>query len=265
MLEYFQISTSGVTINSNVVFFINGFPVTNSMVSGVFMTLIFLILAFWISRFNLKNPGKSQLVFEMVIEMVTNFINQMAGSVKLTKNILILVVSLVVLILISNLMTTILPFMDAFFLDGQSFFRTYTADFNTTLVLAIVGVIATHIVAIKNRGFFGHVFSYIKIPVLIASIKKGPGAIMQAVIEFMVGTLDIISEISRLISLSLRLFGNLYAGVILLGVFGSFLAIGLPIPIILLGVLSGVIQAVVFGALVTSYIVSVSDISENQA
>ena len=262
MFEFLQLISETLSVKSSIVGEIFGLEVTNTMVTGLLLTFLVMIIAFWVSRFRLRNPGKSQIALEYVIESIAALIKQIAGEVKLGTSILAILVSFILIILFSNLMTTILPFLDSFSLNGQNLFRTYTADFNTTLTLAVLGVLLTQVVAIKNRGFFNHLFSYIQIPQFFGSFVKGPKAIFDAFIAMMVGFLDIISEFARVISLSLRLFGNLYAGVILLGVFASFLAVILPLPILLLSTLSGVVQAIVFGALVTSYIAGVSEVEK---
>lgn len=262
MFDFLQLISETLAVKSTEIGSVLGYAVTDTMVAGTLLTLIILFLGLWVSSFRLRNPGKTQIAFETAIESIANLIKQISGEVKLSTGILATLVGFVLIILFSNLMTTILPFLDSFKINGESLFRTYTADFNTTLTLAILGVLMTQFVAIKNRGFFNHLFNYVQIPQFFASFLKGPAAIFDAFISMAVGILDIISEFARVISLSLRLFGNLYAGAILLGVFASFFAIILPIPILLLSTLSGVVQAIVFGALVTSYIAGVSEVEK---
>ncbi len=257
MPEFLQLISREIAINSTTIGEFFGVEVTNTMASGMLLTCIIIFIAVWVSRFKLRDPGKLQLAFETVIESTSQFISQIAGTARMG-NIVPSMVSFVIVILLANIMNVVLPFLDSLSIGENPLFRTYTADFNTTLVLALLGVGLTQLVAIKHRGIFGHIGQYIKIIPLLASFFKGPKAVFHATIEFAIGLLDIISEFARVISLSLRLFGNLYAGVVLIGVFASFFALFLPIPVILLSTLAGIVQALVFGALITSYVSTVA-------
>lgn len=79
-------------------------------------------------------------------------------------------------------------------------------------------------------------------------------AILVAFIEFAVGLIEIISEIAKVLSLSLRLFGNIFAGEVLLTVMLGIFAYVLPIPFLFLEVLVGAIQATVFAMLTLAYL-----------
>jgi F-type H+-transporting ATPase subunit a len=261
-MDFFQLITESVTVKSSELFSLGGLTITDTMVAGGIITFLIILICFWVSKFKLRNPSKTQVAFETIIESIHNFLTQISGDIKLELGIITLLISLVLLILMANLMTIFLPFLEAIKFGELNFFRTYTSDFNTTLVLALLGVILTQVIAIKKRGFLHHFFNYIQLPQVIKSITKGPKVFFEALIGFFVGILDVVGELARIVSLSFRLFGNLFAGVILIGVFASFFAILLPIPIILLSTLAGIVQAIVFGALVTSYIAGVSENDE---
>ena len=79
-------------------------------------------------------------------------------------------------------------------------------------------------------------------------------AILVAIIEFAVGLLEIVSEIAKVLSLSLRLFGNIFAGEVLLTVMLGIFSYFLPIPFMFLEVLVGAIQATVFAMLTLAYL-----------
>ena len=76
---------------------------------------------------------------------------------------------------------------------------------------------------------------------------------MLAIIDFLIGLLDIISEVAKVISLSLRLFGNMYAGEVLAGVVLGAFALIVPTPLVAMSILVAVLQAVVFGSLTAAY------------
>lgn len=117
-------------------------------------------------------------------------------------------------------------------------FRPASADLNTTFALAIVAVIGVHIYAIKKIGFFKQVSKFI-------DIKHGP-------IHFFVGILEIIGEFAKVLSFSFRLFGNVFAGEVLLIIMLSLLPLSVSfgvLPFFFLEYFVGFIQALVFAML----------------
>jgi F-type H+-transporting ATPase subunit a len=110
--------------------------------------------------------------------------------------------------------------------------QTPTKDINTTLACALVVFFAVHIFGVMERGILGYMKKY-----------ATPLAI-----------LDIIGQVSRTISLTLRLFANIVAGeFIVAGIFMLVKPIA-PLPLMLLGLITGVLQSYVFTALASSYI-----------
>ena len=83
-------------------------------------------------------------------------------------------------------------------------------------------------------------------------------AIMTSVVEFGVGVLEIVGEIAKVLSLSLRLFGNVLAGEILMTVMLGLVAFVMPIPFTFLEILVGIVQATVFAMLTLVYLVIAS-------
>ena len=109
-------------------------------------------------------------------------------------------------------------------------------------------------VGIKATGLTNYVSKFVNIRGIFRAIPKGPMAVVVAIIEFFVGLIEIISEAAKVLSLSLRLFGNVFAGEILMGVMLSLVSVFLPIPFIFLEILVGVIQATVFAMLVLVFL-----------
>ena len=120
--------------------------------------------------------------------------------------------------------------------------------------MALVSVISSHVFGFITVGVFTHLGKFVQIGGIIKSFRKGPIAIFTAIIEFFVGILEIISEIAKILSLSLRLFGNIFAGEVLITVIGSLVAVFIPAPFMLLEILVGLIQASVFAMLTLVYL-----------
>jgi len=254
---------------AETIFTIAGFPVTNALINSVITTLFFVVIALLVnSRLNrgyaktTSLPDRFMNFMESVIEMILPLFDQVTRSRKLTLKFLPLVGSLFFFILISN-WSGLLPGIGTIGYyhehDGAMtlvpFFRPSNTDFNLTFAMAIVSVVASHVVGFAVVGFWKYFNKFIKIGDLWhAIISLNPAKIMTAVIEFFVGLLEIVSEIAKLASLSLRLFGNVFAGEVLLSVIGAIFAAFLPLPFMFLEIIVGVVQATVFSMLVLVYL-----------
>lgn len=231
---------------------IAGLPITNTMTMAALDIVVFLLLCVLASRFVVKNPGKVQIAVEQVLQMITGLIEQVVGDRQVAWRVMPLVATLVLFILVSNLIATVLPVLTGFTYEGQALFRSHTNDFNTTVALAFGMVALAQFYSIRKNNVFRHLGKYFQIAPIIAGFRKGIGEGFMAIIGAFIGLLDIVGEVAKVVSLSLRLFGNMFAGELLVGVLMTILAIALPVPIMLLATLSGVIQAIVFGSLVAS-------------
>jgi len=127
------------------------------------------------------------------------------------------------------------------------FFRPLATDLNMPLALALILFIAVQIWGIQALGG-AYFYKFINVPAL-GNISKNPMGVM----DFVVGLVDIISELSRLISLSFRLLGNIFAGGVLLAVMSFLVATVLPVAFYGLELFAGAIQAYVFAILAVMY------------
>lgn len=139
--------------------------------------------------------------------------------------------------------------------------RPANTDLNLTLAMALVSVIASHVYAFFAIGVFSHLGKFVQIKNFVKSFSKfkdgiGAGAIavFTALIEFAVGLIEIVSEVAKVVSLSLRLFGNIFAGEVLISVISALVAAFVPTPFMLLELLVGLIQAAVFSMLTIVYL-----------
>ncbi|MCF7843344.1 F0F1 ATP synthase subunit A [Candidatus Gracilibacteria bacterium] len=243
------------TISSPILGDVGILTVATSTITVMFITFLIVILCIKASKSKLI-PGKFQHVLEIFYEAVSKFITSTVGSEKQAKIIVPYVGSIMVYLLVANLLP-MLPGVASLYvtIDGKhvTLLRGATTDFNTTFGMALAVVITMQIVGIKEQGVFGYLSHFIQIKQVIKGFRKSIGNGFEAVIGFFVGLIEIVSEIAKMLSLSLRLFGNLFAHevltVILLGAF----SIGIPALWMGMGVLVGVVQSIVFVALVTVY------------
>ncbi len=239
-------------IEPEFIFSIGSFPIANSTLLLTLMSVLLLIIAL-ISKKNIARiPGKIQAIAELVYENLIDFIDRVVGDKELSEKVFPLVGSLFIFLILSNLIGLI-PGVGSITLDGSAVFRTPTADFNTTFALALGAIILIQIESIRSWGVWGYINRFIKIQDLYQGFKKGLSHGMLALVDFFIGLLDIIGEIAKIFSLSLRLFGNMYAGevlaVILLGAFAYIV----PSLWLAMNILQAFIQALVFGTLVVVF------------
>jgi F-type H+-transporting ATPase subunit a len=132
------------------------------------------------------------------------------------------------------------------------FFRGGTADLNMTLALALFAVVFSHLLGVFTIGAWKHFNKFINIETLLEipkKFKQDKNVIFINPVKFFVGFMEIVGEIAKVMSLSLRLFGNIFAGEVLLASMAMIFAIFLPIPFFFLEVLVGMVQAAVFSIL----------------
>lgn len=252
-MNFLQIQREVSGIQPEVIFRPFGYPISNTTLLLLFLALtLFLFSFFGIRKFKLR-PSKIQSMVEVVYEGILGLISQITGSRRMSQKILPLIGALLIFIGLSNLITLIVPGLTSITYDGVSIFRTPTSDFNTTFALALGAIILTHVVSIIDWGFFGHVGKFLKFKEIYLGFKKSPGAGVMAIVDFFIGLLDVIGEFAKIIALSLRLFGNMYAGEVLMAIIFGGLAYALPSLWMTMSLLSAVVQAIVFGSLVTAY------------
>jgi F-type H+-transporting ATPase subunit a len=233
-------------------FSLGSFVITNTMINVWIALLIFLVLGFFLRRSLSLRPGKMQNFFEYIIESVLNTFDQVTGDRKKTLKFFPIVGTIFFFVLVSNWIG-LLPGIGSITYGHKELLRPANTDLNLTVVMALVAVLGSHIMGLVTVGVFTHIGKYIQVAGIVKSFKKGPIAIFAALIEFMVGLLEIISEIAKVLSLSLRLFGNIFAGEVLIVVIRSLIGVVVPAPFMMLELLVGLIQAAVFAILTLVY------------
>ncbi|MFH1292088.1 MAG: F0F1 ATP synthase subunit A [bacterium] len=241
------------TLAPEVLFKVGEFPITNTMVNAWLAIVIFLILGIFIKRNVKLIPGKFQNACEFFLEKLLGYFDQVTGDRKKTISFLPLVGSIFFFILLSNWLGLI-PGTGSLTIGNNPLLRPANTDINLTASMALIAVISSHIFGLVTVGVFTHLNKFIQIGTLVSSFKKGPVAILTAIIEMGVGLIEIVSEIAKVLSLSLRLFGNIFAGEVLITVIASLFSVLMPTPFMLLELLVGIVQAGVFAMLATVYL-----------
>lgn len=253
MLNFFQVKNDLPAISPEVIFSIYGYPISSSVLSGFVILLAIAVFCFVIVRkyFSIK-PGKGQTFVEILYDGMIDMITQITASRAMSEKIFPLIGALFVFIGVSNLIELI-PGLGSITFGGKNIFRAPVSDFSTTFALAFAMVIVIQIASIKSWGIFGYFGKYFQFGEIFKGFKKGMGEGMISIINFLIGLMDIISEIAKVISLSFRLFGNIYAGQVMAVIIMGALAFALPALWSTLSILFGLVQAIVFGSLVAAY------------
>lgn len=251
---------------AETLFHIGSWPVTNSMVNSLIALILFAVFAVFLNLGLKKNqsgaPKGLVNFFEAILEFILGYIDNVTKDRKKSLKFLPLVGGFFLFILISNWMGQV-PGTSTIgiyqFHHGEAelipILRPANTDLNMTLCMAVLAVIASHLMGIVTIGFFKYANRFIKLGDLYkALISLKPVNILTAVIEFFVGLIEIFSEIAKMVSLSLRLFGNIFAGEVLMTVLSALIAFFVPLPFMALELLVGFIQAVVFSMLTLVYL-----------
>lgn len=243
---------------AETIFNIGNFPVTNTYINSTLAVVFFLIVGFLIKRNIRIVPKGLQNFVELIMETLLGYFDQITGDRKKSLKFFPLIGTFFFFILISN-WVGIFPGIGSIGIHhGEEFipiFRPANTDLNLTLAMAIFGVIFSHVIGVVTIGFWKYGNKFVKLGDIWHALRSGKGVnILTAVVEFFVGLLEIISEVAKLASLSLRLFGNIFAGEVLLTVLASIIAFFVPLPFMALELLVGVVQATVFSMLILVYI-----------
>ncbi|MBI2443180.1 MAG: F0F1 ATP synthase subunit A [Candidatus Levybacteria bacterium] len=222
-----------------VLFHIGSFPITNTVLNTLLVDAGLIGGAYYIKKNIQKVPRLFQNIVEMVIQSFYDITETISGrnAVKIFPYFM----SFFLFILLAN-WSNLIPGIGTFgFLEqgehGETeiipFLRGTTSDANTTFALAFFSLVATHILAIRAVGIGEYLSRYFSLnPIML-----------------FVGILEIVSEVTKVVSLSFRLFGNIFAGEVVLHTVSSLFAFLVPIPFMLLEIIVGLVQALVFAML----------------
>ncbi len=217
-------------------------PITNTLINTLFVDAAILGTTFAITKKLSLFPNLLQTAAEGVIETfydLTYSVSQQRAA-----TIFPYFMTFFLFILVAN-WSGLLPGVGTigFFHHGPTdvefipFIRATTSDVNTTLALALISAVATHMLSIKITGIKDYLSRFFSL---------NP-------INLFVGILEIVSEITKVVSLSFRLFGNIFAGEVVLVTVSGIFAFLFPLPFMFLEIIVGAVQALVFSMLTMAF------------
>ncbi len=240
-----------ISLAAEPLFHVGSLPITNAVAVSVVVFIFLSVAGVLIGRGVTSGaPRGIRNAFEAVCELLLNTIEGITRDRAKARQFFPLVATLFFFILFSN-WSGLVPGLGSVgiraLVHGEvelvPFLRAPSADLNFTIALALISVIAAQWYGMKALGFLGHWSKYLVPP------WKSP-----YVIGSFVGILELISEFAKVISFSFRLFGNVFAGEVLLIVVGTLAPMGGTFPFLALEVFVGLIQALVFALLTTVFL-----------
>lgn len=247
------------TLYAEPIFLIGDFTVTNSLLNSWVAVFILIIFFVSIGKKIAIIPKGIQNIFEIILEQSLEMADSLTGNRKKSEKFLPIALAIFLFILINNWLGLFPGVGTIGFIEEESssqvfvpLFRGGTADVNTTLSLAIFSVIASHIFGVLTVGAWKYLNKFVNVESLLEipkKIKKDPTIILVNPIHAFVGLVEIIGEIAKVASLTFRLFGNIFAGEVLLASMMAIFAFFLPLPFMFLEIIVGLIQALIFAML----------------
>lgn len=203
MIHYFAAAEPHISLAAEEIFKLGPVSITNSIILGAIGIVVTVALLFYAAA--MLRRGRRNFFVGLVQWAFEGFYSQaedIIGDKQTARRIFPLAITMFFVILVTYWLS-VLPGVGAITVNGTPLFRALPADLNFTFALAIITIVASQVYAIRKHGFFGNIGRYLKNPI------KDPIGAFEGILEF-------IGEFSRLVALSFRLFGNAFAGEVLL-------------------------------------------------
>lgn len=236
-----------IAIAAETVTHVLGIPVTNSLLASLLTTVVLVTISYFATK-NLKEiPKGIQNILEFAVESLYNMIQDVTKDKDMTYKFYPIVATIFLFVMTSNWMG-LLPGFSTIGLKEETasghevvvgFFRSANSDLNSTIALAVVSVLSIQFMGIAVLGFAKYGKKFIN---------------FSSPIAFFIGILEIVSEVAKMISFSFRLFGNVFAGEVLLTVIMTIAPFIAPVPFFALELFVGAIQALVFAMLLLVFL-----------
>ncbi len=245
-----------VSITAEKLFSLLGFPITNTLLTSWLLVAALSLLAYLFSKRIRANPGKLQNAVEAVVQGLLNFLSSFASDKTTARRFFPVAATIFVFVLSANWIG-ILPGVGSigvYEIHGGKevfvpLFRSVYSDLNMTLALALIVMTLVHVVGIATIGVRKHVGKFFN---------------FTSFGDAFAGILELVSEAAKIVSFSFRLFGNVFAGEVLLVIISFLVPYIAPVPFYGLEVFVGFIQALIFSVLAMLFL-SASTLAHSEA
>ncbi len=239
-----------ISLKPEVITHIGSLVITNTILMMALVSIILVSLAFVGTRSLNIIPKGIQNFLELIIETFYNLC--LSISPKHGRVFLPIIATFFLFILTANWLGLV-PGLGAFgWLEHTDkgthlvpFFRSAASDINITISLALISVVLTQYFGLRFKGIYGYFSHYFHNP-----LHGGIAFIVLGIfIGSFVGFLEVVSEFVKVVSLSFRLFGNVYAGEVVIHTISGLFSYIAPVPFLMLETIVGIVQATVFALL----------------
>jgi F-type H+-transporting ATPase subunit a len=220
-----------------------GVFITNTFLTSVLVTGLLAVFGtvFYLRR--ARHGGVAVNGLRILIFELLKLTDNVTGDRELSKKILPLIATFFLFIVTANLLSLIPGFLGSLFVatpeGSHSLLRSPNSDLTTTLALALFSVASIQYFSLSALGLKGYLMRFFN---------------FTSPVAFIIGFFEMISESVKILSFSFRLFGNVFAGEVLLLVIAFLVPYIIPLPFIILEVFVGIIQAFIFAALTLTFI-----------
>ena len=245
-LSLFAASGPSVHVAPQTVFMFHGWPITNSMIYGWGIILLIIIFFIWVARRVKLHPGKGIVgLVEEGVNFIMNLVETSFNNPETGRKYIPYFVTVFFFILFNN-WSELLPVIgDAFHHGSTPLLRPFTADLDATLAMGLVTMGVVYYASVKESGGFRVYLRH-----FFVGSPKNP-------LYFIIGLLEMLTDLTRVISLSLRLYLNVTIGIIVIDVFaylGHVIAPISALPFFLIETFVCMLQAYIFTILSVMYL-----------
>ncbi|MBN1992192.1 MAG: F0F1 ATP synthase subunit A [Anaerolineae bacterium] len=284
----FPVDRAAIEIAAEPIFAVGPFIVTNAFFTSLILSIIILVVAFFIGRNLKEKPGGMQNIVEFLIESLDGLVTSLAPK-KWGATFFPILATIFIYLLFANWFSLLTPLLGSFgfvhptahggvpveniiILNPEALphqqdhagedetppkeeitpaaesglnvtivpiFRAPSSDLNLTLGLALVTMVLVQVFGLREHGF-NYIGHFIR---LKSFVTQG---VWMGLLDFLVGLIELVSEVFKIISFSFRLFGNIFAGEVVLIVITSLVSLLLVLVFFGLEIFVGLIQAFVF-------------------
>ena len=234
-----------ISVKADVIFSVGGVPITNANMVGIagILLLVWLMFRTRAAVLGRKKPNFLTRLVVWCFEGLYHTVEQVIPDRKWSRRVAPLVITMFFFV-VAQYWLGLLPIVGTITINHVPLFRGQNADLNMTFALAIVTIVMAQVYAARELGIVGNLKRYLVNP-------------LRDPIGSFVGLLEMVAELSRLLSLSFRLFGNVLAGEILIAMIAYLSQYFAPIvmqPFYFFELFIGGIQAYIFFMLSTVFI-----------
>ncbi|HAI73766.1 MAG TPA: ATP synthase F0 subunit A [Candidatus Moranbacteria bacterium] len=234
-----------ISLAAEPLFHIGTFTVTNTLIMSLILSCVIIVASFILKKKLKLIPKGFQNIIEYIMEAFLNLVDSVTHNRKQSEIFFPIVMTIFIFVILSNWIE-IIPGLGTIGInethEGKTilvpFIRSASADLNVTLAIALISVFFVQFLGIATIGISKYAGKF-----FVSPLRK------PYLVGTFVGLLEIISEFAKIISFSFRLFGNIFAGEVLLIVMLNLVPYFVPLPFLFLEIFVGFVQALVFAML----------------